>query len=404
MTVTRHATTQDSPINSALRQFEATEANLTKLERLWSQIEEKTPGGIAFGSNPTYEELVRFYRDILSGLPKIDGWKPDAVPMDLNAIAQNRLDAKDVGEFHMEIDVEEDIQVPGRELARYRHELNRKRRQLIRSIMSEIIAGINDTLSSLSKSLPKRPRSATKVKFPDWEKLKHQIREVDSLLGSALPRPRGWSDLRRHLGFGMMQDLLDILRLDWPEVKSGLQKGLYDENEPLPVESADLGALASAQPKGPVITKLKWASLSGEHFERLIFSLISSSPGYENPEWLMDTNAPDRGRDLSVNRVTDDPLSGTMRSRVLIQCRHRTTKSISPSDVAELKEQITTWEPPKINVLIIITTGRFTSDAVAAIEKHNDGDRALKIEMWPESHLERLLAERSGLIAEFGLR
>src|SRR5229473_3821094 len=92
MTVTRHATTQDSPINSALRQFEATEANLTKLERLWSQIEEKTPGGIVFGSNPTYEELVRFYRAILSGLPKIDGWKPDAVPMDLNAIAQNRLD------------------------------------------------------------------------------------------------------------------------------------------------------------------------------------------------------------------------------------------------------------------------------------------------------------------------
>jgi len=93
-----------------------------------------------------------------------------------------------------------------------------------------------------------------------------------------------------------------------------------------------------------------------------------------------------------------------MRSRVLIQCRNWLTKSIAPTDVATLKEQISTWEPPKVDVLIIATTGRFTSDAVAAIEKHNAADRALKIQMWPESHLERLLAERPALIAEFGLR
>lgn len=166
----------------------------------------------------------------------------------------------------------------------------------------------------------------------------------------------------------------------------------------------DLGTLAAAQPKGHVVTRLKWDSLSGEDFERLMFSLISSAPGYENPEWLMRTSAPDRGRDLSVVRIVSDPLSGAMRSRVLIQCRHRTTKSVSPSDVAALKEQIATWEPPKVGVMIIATTGRFTSDAVAAIEKHNAGDHALKIEMWPESHLERLLAERPALIGEFGLR
>ena len=80
------------------------------------------------------------------------------------------------------------------------------------------------------------------------------------------------------------------------------------------------------------------------------------------------------------------------------------TKSVSPSDVATLKEQIGTWEPPKVDVLIIATTGRFTADAVAAIEKQNAADRGLKIEMWPESHLEKLLAERPALIAEFGLR
>ena len=41
----------DSPINSALRQFEATEANLAKLERLWSEMEKLTPEGLAFGND-----------------------------------------------------------------------------------------------------------------------------------------------------------------------------------------------------------------------------------------------------------------------------------------------------------------------------------------------------------------
>jgi hypothetical protein len=49
----------DSPIDSALRQFEATEANLAKLERLWSEIEKLTLEGHAFGNDPAYEEHVR---------------------------------------------------------------------------------------------------------------------------------------------------------------------------------------------------------------------------------------------------------------------------------------------------------------------------------------------------------
>jgi len=56
------------------------------------------------------------------------------------------------------------------------------------------------------------------------------------------------------------------------------------------------------------------------------------------------------------------------------------------------------------DILIIATTGRFTTDAIEFIEKHNASDRAMKIEMWPESHLERLLAQRPGLVAEFRLR
>ena len=65
---------------------------------------------------------------------------------------------------------------------------------------------------------------------------------------------------------------------------------------------------------------------------------------------------------------------------------------------------MTLWEPPRVDVLVIATSGRFTTDAVAGIERHRQSDHALRIEMWAESPLEMLLAARPALIAEFGLR
>ena len=398
------ADAEDSPINIALRQFEAAEANLAKLERLWSEIVKLIPPGIQFGNDPGYEEQARLYEDVLAALPKIDGWKPTTVPLNLNAIAQNRFDAMELDEIDAKIAVENEIEAPGQELADYRHRLNKKRRQLIRSVVPDRIAEIDETMRALNEIILKKPDPSQDVKSIHWEKLKKQIQEIETLLGSALSRPPRWSDLRRHLHFGTMHDLADVIRLDWPEVKTGLTRGLYGPDEPIPVEVEDLGVLAASQPKGHVVTKLKWETLSDEDFERLVFSLISAASGYENPEWLMHTNAPDRGRDLSVFRVSYDSLAGSIRSRVLIQCRHWTSRSVAVPDIAALKEQIKMWEPPKIDVLIIATTGRFTSDAVSIIERNNVGDHALKIEMWPESHLERLLAERPAVIGDFRLR
>jgi len=395
----------ESPINSALRQFEAAEANLTKLERLWAEIEKLIPEGLQFGNDPVYEERVRSYRDVLAGLPKIDGWKSESIPMDLNAICQNRLDAKELGEITAEIAVEEWIEAPGRELAEYRHRLNKKRRQLIRNAMNDLIARIDHTVGLLEELELVGEREVNEdIEGENWEKLKSQVQEIEMLLGSALPRPPRWGDLQRHLGFGMVLDLRDIIRMDWPSVKSGLTKGLYDQDEPVPVEVEDIGTLAATQPTGAVSTKLKWESLDDEGFERLIFALISSTPGYENPAWLTKTKAPDKGRDLSVMRVLNDPLAGALRSRVIIQCKHWLTASVSPADVATVKEQMALWDSPKVDVLIFATSGRFSVDAVSLIERHNQSDRALKIEMWPESHLESLLAARPALIAEFGLR
>jgi len=213
-----------------------------------------------------------------------------------------------------------------------------------------------------------------------------------------------WADLQRHLHFGLCCDLHDIIVHDWTDVRGTLWKSLYDKDEPIPVDIDDLVTLVASQPSGLIATKLKWENLTSEDFERLIFSLVSDQPGYENPEWLMQTNAPDRGRDLSVFRIFTDPLGGVFRFRVIIQCKHWLSKSVSLSNVSSLRDQMQLWESPRVDIHIIATSGRFTMDAVDFIEKHNQSDTAMRIEMWPECHIERLLASRPAIIAEFRLR
>lgn len=210
--------------------------------------------------------------------------------------------------------------------------------------------------------------------------------------------------MMRHMNYGYAGDLHDIEAFDWPDIKTTLRKGLYGVNEAVPVEAADLASLVSAKPSGPITTALSWSSIDDEAFERLIFTLISDTQGYENPEWLMQTRAADRGRDLSVMRIIQDELSGTLRHRVIIQCKHWTSKSVSVPEVVATKEQMDFWTNPRVDVLIFATSGRFTADAVTWIETHNAKGTSLRIEMWPESHLERLLASRQAVIAELGLR
>jgi hypothetical protein len=229
------------------------------------------------------------------------------------------------------------------------------------------------------------------------------VAELDTLLGSDT-RPRRWSDLRRHLHFGMVGDLVDVQKLDWPAVKPSLVSTLYGEDDPLPVTVSDLSDVVAARPQGPVTTQLDWSALSDESFERLVFVLISHTDGYENPEWLQQTHAPDRGRDLSVMKVEQDALAGTQRQRVIIQCRHWLSRSVGVGEITEVMNQMQLWQPPRVDRLVFATTGRFTADAVHFVEQHNQGDRALQISLWPENHLERLLASRPHLIAQFGLR
>lgn len=396
-----------SDLDEALRQFEATEANLFRLEKLWRVLGKAVPQGITFEANPAYEDACRSYEHLLSGLPLINDWRPTALPLELDDIAQSRLDAFEVGEISIEIEINRRVEKPGKELREYRFLFDQKRRQLIQRIIIQILNEVDYLLDQLKEIFPIEEANLEynkRIDHSSWLELRDKVRQIDILLGSSVPRPSRWGDMQRHLHYAQSHDLRDIVCTDWPSVKAGITKSLYSSNEPIPVQINDLADLVDSKPSGSVLTKLKWESLSAEDFERLIFNLVSLEKNYENPQWLMRTNAPDRGRDLSAYRIYQDRLSGVSRERVIIQCKHWLIKSVSPADLSEIKEQLKLWEPPRIDILVIATTGRFTADAISLIEKHNQSDSAMTIEMWTESHLERVLASNPALVAEFGLR
>ncbi|MFG2043363.1 restriction endonuclease [Dactylosporangium sp. NPDC048998] len=150
--------------------------------------------------------------------------------------------------------------------------------------------------------------------------------------------------------------------------------------------------------------ELAWTNIDSESFERLIFQLVVETEGYENVDWLMQTNAPDHGRDVSAVRLRRDPLSGHSSQRVAIQCKHWLSRSIRDVDVNTAIVSVSHWQDPPFDVVVIATSGRFTSDAVAWIERHNSRGNRPSIELWNDARLEYLLNERPHLIRTYELR
>lgn len=389
-------------LEAAIGEFEATEANLKKLESLWARIRGLLGDGVAFGPPSGYDDACMAFRHILPALPSINGFRVEDCLLAYNEVGRMRLDALDVGFIDAEVSASEQIDRQGVMLEDYRFRLTTKRRELVRGRMTKLIDDVDELVRLMASAIGIDPPDDVAAS-EHLAGIDTAVTEIGTLLGSA-EKPDRWGYLLRHLRFGAIGDMHDIARVDWPAVKRGLVSELFGEHDPLPVTTPDLGALVAAHPTGPVSTKLNWAAISDEDFERLMYVLISTTPGYENPDWLQNTYAADRGRDLSVTKVIADPLEGVRRQRVIIQCKHWQTKSVSVADVGTLRTQMELWQPPRVDVLIIATTGRFTVDAVDLIDKHNQSDRALTISMWPDSHLERLLAARPHLIAQFKLR
>lgn len=387
-------------LDELLQVMDRVAANLAKLDAVWERAQPMIPSGPSRGSSREYEDLRRTWTALRMGLPPIDGATVSVDLPDADAVGQDFIDYADIGEppFTLLNQLEE----PGKHLDEYRFRLAQARRKAIHERLNDLTSTINETLPRIVDSIPSD--STGRLSDTRIPTVVESISEIERLLGDTTERKGRWNDLHRHIHFGEGKDWHDILEMDWPSVRADIEAAHLSESDPLPIPEIDLGEAASARPAGGVSVGLAWTVLDDDGFERLLFDLLRSFPSYQNVEWLMKTRAPDRGRDLSAERVIRDDGGTTRTERVVVQAKHWTTKSVGPTDITNTLSTLSLWEPPVIRGLVLATSGRFTTDAVAVAEKHNADGKMPFIELWPDSRLETLLSQRPELTAGYGLR
>lgn len=79
---------------------------------------------------------------------------------------------------------------------------------------------------------------------------------------------------------------------------------------------------------------------------------------------------------------------------MIVQAKHWLSKSVGMEEIAANDAAVKLWQPPVARRLLIVTSGRFSSDAVAWVDQHTESAVAPHIDLWPESRLEMLLAQR----------
>lgn len=387
-------------INNLLSALDRTAANLAKLEKIWSRAEVFIPKGPAAGSPVEYDDLRRAWSDLLPGLPMIDGWTITSPLPDIDAMGRAFIDYNEIGEIAFP--VFEEGEQPGKDLAEYRYRLNRARRRAARERLEQLVVQVDTTLPQLLAGVDRK--STTVLEGPQVDCMRSAVAEIERLVGDSAQRTGRWTDLARHIHFSEGHDWHDIAEFDWPTVRSDIEAASMSETDPLSTPDLDLGVAASGTLTGTVATSLPWSVLSDDGFERLLFQLLRDFPDHENVQWLTQTRAPDRSRDLSFDRLLRDTTGGTRIERVLVQAKHWQTKSVGPSDISSTVAGVKLWEPPLVHVLVIATSGRFTSDAIAWAERHNNSGMLPLIELWPENKLESLLAQKPHIAAANGLR
>ncbi|WP_018588876.1 restriction endonuclease [Salinispora arenicola] len=345
--------------------------------------------------------MVRAWDDLRGGLPPIDGWAITEPLPDMDAIGKAYLEYAEISEppFAMF----EAKEAPDRALAEYRHRLNKARRKAVRDRMLELVARV-DTLLPQALAHAERLTSGDRLQAEPAPEIDRSIAEIERLMGDTAARRGRWSDLHRHLHFGQAHDWDDIHELDWPSVKPDIEAAMFSDVEPLPVPDVDLGTAAGQRPTGSVSTVLRWTGLAADRFEQLLYDLLRALPGYQNVQLLMKTNAADRGRDISAERVLHDGAGSVRTERVIIQAKHWLSRSVPPEEISSAITRIKLWEPPVIRGFVVATSGHFTPDAVAWAEKHNEAGAVPLIDLWPAPRLGTLLSERPWLAAEYGLR
>ncbi|WP_394825818.1 restriction endonuclease [Pendulispora albinea] len=149
---------------------------------------------------------------------------------------------------------------------------------------------------------------------------------------------------------------------------------------------------------------LAWHSIKATDFGELFVELVTDVGGYEDVQWLTHTNARGLSRTLSATRRRDDPLVGTIYERVIIQFRHWPAKSIGERELAKACAKMSLWRASHAHVMVVVTSGTFTSNAMLWTQSHNAAGKHPRLELCADHHLEKLLAKRRGLADRYNLR
>jgi hypothetical protein len=171
----------ESDLAAALAQFDRVGANLEKLERVWGELAEHMPQGIAFGCDtPETDDLMRSFVRIAQHLPAIDGFQITAEPLPLDAIAQMRFDAAEEGLMGLTFAVEDEIGAPGKQLAEYRFRFEKARRGLVRSHVLQIV----DAIDALLRDVQAVDGGSEWRGDDRWGELHDLVAELDRLVGN----------------------------------------------------------------------------------------------------------------------------------------------------------------------------------------------------------------------------
>lgn len=387
-------------LEDLLRAMDRTAANLRKMDSVWERAKPFIPSGPQRGSDVQYDALRAAWADLLPGLPRIDGWTITEPLPDIDDMGQAFIDYLDIGVHPTAVHAAGEK--PGADLAAYRYRLDRARRRAARSRLEQLVAMVD---AALPLALGDTARDAVERRENEQtEEVETAIGEIARLLGEDAESIDRWWDLQRHMRFSQGHDWHDIVEFDWPAVRAGIEAKSLGDSDPLPVPDIDLGQAASGNLTGAATLALPWELLNDDGFERLLYDLLRDIPEHQNVEWLMQTRAPDRGRDLSMDRVLRDGSGGVRTERVIVQAKHWRSRSVNAAAISETATAGKLWGPPLVRGIVIATSGRFTADAVSWAERHNSEGHAPYIELWPDSRLETLLAQRPHIAAAHGLK
>lgn len=386
-------------ITYLLNLYDRAAANLRKLESILGEAARYLSTEPFYNPDPGYETLRRGWHDCLMGLPKLYGWTVTEPLPDLRVFG---LGSQHDPNYSQQATAATTMANLGNQLATYGYELEKARRKLVRGRLVDLIDSIDRALPQILTGVARD--SSDKLAGSLVDSLQRDFDEIERLMGSSPRSSKRWADLARHRSFGEGHDWHDIAMYDWPDVKGDLEDVGVTHFDPLPVDDIDLGFAANNPTTGRATTTLPWDKLTAEDFERLLFDLLRALKNHQNVQWLQKTNAADRGRDLSCERVLETGAGGVRTERVIVQAKHWRTRSIKHSEIAEVVSSMRLHGNPTVNTLVFATSGAFTQDSISWVEHRNSEGVAPFIELWSQSHLESLLAIHPDIAAAHHLR